>query len=230
MLLGACASKLACVECHDPHAPDGDGDAARARGPRTRCTLHEMPRQLRVAARRSGRTRTTIRRARARAASSCHMPKKNMALDGTTRRATTASARRPIRSASCSTGRSSARSATPTRASSRSSQTMETWWKRPYDREALRKLYGSARRERPPGDGRARQAARAGGRVPAARRGARRRRRSRSSRRSSRIRIRSCVATRSARSTPIDGRARSRSTSMPTTRRSRRRRRRGSRR
>jgi len=140
MLLGACASQLTCVECHDPHAADGTArlqalGAAEKDALCTRC--HERlasPVALREHAHHdpAGEGARCI---------SCHMPRKNLSLDGTLSRyhrigSPTDPARvlldRPVECALCHQDRSVESLVT----------TMETWWKRAYDREALRKLYG----------------------------------------------------------------------------------------
>jgi predicted CXXCH cytochrome family protein len=141
MMLGACASKLACADCHDPHAHDGTS-ALRKLPPAqedalcTRC--HEglaSPDALRAHShhdptREGGRCL------------SCHMPRKNMSLDGALSRyhrigSPTDPAKvlldRPLECALCHVDKDAGTLV----------RTMESWWKKSYDRGALEKLYGS---------------------------------------------------------------------------------------
>jgi predicted CXXCH cytochrome family protein len=141
MLLGACATKLTCVECHEPHAADAtaslrtlaaeDQDALC-----TRChAAYATPEALRAHAHHDPAG------AGARCLG-CHMPKKNMSLDGGLTRyhrigSPTDPARvmldRPLECALCHVDAS-----VETLVSA-----MERWWKRSYDRQALAKLYGA---------------------------------------------------------------------------------------
>jgi predicted CXXCH cytochrome family protein len=140
MLLGACASKLSCVECHDPHAPDATAKLRALAGVEqdalcTKCHGNlAAPAALREHAHHdpAGEGARCV---------SCHMPKKNLALDGTLSRyhrigSPDDPARvlldRPMECALCHADKSVESLVSTT----------ETWWKRPFDREALRKLYG----------------------------------------------------------------------------------------
>ncbi len=140
MMLGACASKLSCVECHDPHASDATAKlrALDAAGQDALCTKchdrYATPQALREHAHHepAGEGARCL---------SCHMPRKNLALDGTLSRyhrigSPTDPQRvlldRPMECALCHADKSVESLIT----------TSEKWWKRPYDREALRKLYG----------------------------------------------------------------------------------------
>lgn len=141
MLLGACASELSCVGCHDPHASDATA-RLRAMSPVekdalcTRChTKYQAPEALRAHShhdpgREGGRC------------ISCHMAQKTMGLDG----GLTAYHRigsptdpervlldRPLECALCHQDKSVATLVTA----------MERWWSKVYDRGALEKLYGS---------------------------------------------------------------------------------------
>lgn len=140
MLLGACASKLSCVDCHDPHRPDA---ALRQR---------EMPAaQEDVSCTRCHQKLTAPAALRAHAhhdpagagarCLGCHMPRKNMSLDGKLSRyhrigSPTDSARvlldRPLECALCHADKSVESLVS----------TMERWYSRTYDRPALVKLYG----------------------------------------------------------------------------------------
>jgi predicted CXXCH cytochrome family protein len=141
MLLGACASQLTCVECHDPHAPDGTGKlrALAASEKDALCTKchgkYAGAEALRAHAHHdpAGEGARCI---------SCHMPKKNLGLDGgLTRYHRIGSPNdprrvlldRPVECALCHADKTVESLA----------GTMETWWKRPFDRDALRKLYGA---------------------------------------------------------------------------------------
>lgn len=143
MLLGACASKLSCAECHDPHAPDAAGATAKLRALGgaeqdalcTKChQQYASPSALRAHAHHepAGEGARCL---------SCHMPRKNLALDGTLSRYHRIGSPndpqrvlldRPMECALCHGDKTVESLVTTT----------EKWWKRPYDREALRKLYG----------------------------------------------------------------------------------------
>jgi predicted CXXCH cytochrome family protein len=141
MMLGACATKLSCVECHDPHRPDATADlralaAAQQDALCTKChARYATPDALRAHAHHepAGEGARCL---------SCHMPKKNLALDGTLSRYHRIGSPndpqrvlldRPLECALCHADKSVESLA----------GTMETWWKRPFDREALKKLYGA---------------------------------------------------------------------------------------
>lgn len=141
MMLGACASKLSCVECHDPHRPDATAElralgAVQQDALCTKChQRYASPEALRAHAHHDPGG------AGARCLS-CHMPKKNLALDGTLSRYHRIGSPndpqrvlldRPMECALCHADKSVESLA----------GSMETWWKRPLDREALRKLYGA---------------------------------------------------------------------------------------
>ena len=140
MMLGACASKLSCVECHDPHALDATAKLRALGGAEqdalcTKChDRYRSPQALREHAHHdpAGEGARCL---------SCHMPLKNLALDGTLSRYHRIGSPndpqrvlldRPMECALCHADKSVESLVATT----------ETWWKRPYDREALRKLYG----------------------------------------------------------------------------------------
>ena len=140
MMLGSCASKLSCVECHDPHAVDGTArlralDAPAKDALCTQC--HD-----RFANPQAVRDHTHHDPAGEGARCiSCHMPKKNLGLDGALTRYHRIGSPsdpqrvlldRPMECALCH-GEKSVESLV---------STTEKWWKRAYDRDALRKLYG----------------------------------------------------------------------------------------
>jgi predicted CXXCH cytochrome family protein len=140
MMLGACASKLSCVECHAPHDPNATAKLRALAGTEqdalcTQChDRYTAPQALRE------HTHHDPAGAGARCLS-CHMPKKNLALDGTLSRYHRIGSPndpqrvlldRPMECALCHADKSVESLVSVT----------ERWWKRPFDREALRKLYG----------------------------------------------------------------------------------------
>ncbi len=141
LLLGACTSKLTCVECHDPTHRTGPPSCARCPLPiKMYCaqsaTLSSRPPTP------CEPIPTTIREGRGRAASpaTCRRRTSRSTARGP---AITASVRRTIRSASCSTARWSARSVMPTRRWRRSPRRWRPGGSAPFERDALRKLYGA---------------------------------------------------------------------------------------
>lgn len=142
MMLGACASRLSCVECHDPHAPDATARlraTASAEQDRLCTRCHEGLTDA-VAVRAHTHHEPSGEGARCM---SCHMPKKTMSLDGGLSRyhrigSPSDPARvlgdRPLECALCHADKSVRVLA----------ETMERWWRRgvPYDRGVLEALYG----------------------------------------------------------------------------------------
>ena len=141
LMLGACASKLSCVECHEPHAANATASlrALDAAGQDALCTrCHEQyasPDALRA------HSHHDPAREGARCLS-CHMPKKNMSLDGDLSRyhrigSPTEPERvlldRPLECALCHADESVESLA----------GTMEKWWNKSFERGALANLYGS---------------------------------------------------------------------------------------
>jgi predicted CXXCH cytochrome family protein len=138
-LLGACAGKMSCTHCHDPH-----GDPARMRSLATsagnaRCTACHT--DLADHARLRAHAHHDPDGAGG-ACLACHMPRKNMGLDGALTRyhrigSPTDAARvlgdRPLECALCHADRS-VRSLV---------EAMETWWTKRYPRQRLEELYGS---------------------------------------------------------------------------------------
>jgi predicted CXXCH cytochrome family protein len=143
-LLGGCASQMACTRCHDPH---GGGDASAAR------TLRELATPAGNAV-CTGCHRDLAPTDRLRAHAhhdpagdgascvACHMPRKNMGLDGRLTRyhrvgSPTDPARvlgdRPLECALCHDDRSVADLV----------GAMERWWPVRYPRQRLEELYGS---------------------------------------------------------------------------------------
>ena len=141
MMLGACASKLACSDCHDPHAHDGTSSLRKLEPARqdalcTRChDSHASSEALRAHSHHdpAGEGARCM---------SCHMPRKNMSLDGDLTRYHRIGSPtdvdkvlldRPLECALCHADKSVGALAT----------TMEKWWNKSYERGALEKLYGS---------------------------------------------------------------------------------------
>lgn len=141
LMLGACASKLSCVDCHDPHAPDGTAalralEGAQADALCTKCHgALASPEALRAHAHHdpSGEGARCM---------SCHMPQKNMSLDGRLSRyhrigSPTDSEKvlldRPVECALCHAEKSVGELVT----------TMERWWGKSFERGALERLYGA---------------------------------------------------------------------------------------
>jgi predicted CXXCH cytochrome family protein len=139
-LLGGCAKALACSACHDPHAADGrariaDLEAGKADAICTGCHgAYADPARLRAHAHHDpvGAGGHCM---------ACHMPKKNMSLDvGLTRYHRIGSPTdpakvlldRPVECALCHADKSVESLVA----------TMERWWNKRYDRDALRLAYG----------------------------------------------------------------------------------------
>lgn len=141
LMLGACATKLSCVDCHDPHAPDGTA-RLRQLGPREEdalCTKCHEGLASDDALRAHSRHDPAGSGARCM---SCHMPQKNMSLDGRLSRyhrvgSPTAPEKvlldRPLECALCHADKSVGELVS----------VMESWWNKSYDRAALASLYGS---------------------------------------------------------------------------------------
>jgi predicted CXXCH cytochrome family protein len=138
LLLGACASQLSCVRCHDPHTQDDKG-TLRAMGTVAGNGLCLSCHQ------RVGDDVTAHTHHNADSAGSacmaCHMPQKNAGLDGRLTRnhrigsptdIERVQGDRPLECALCHVD-----SSVDTLVAS-----METWWGKQYDRAALRTLYG----------------------------------------------------------------------------------------
>ncbi|MBX3231264.1 MAG: hypothetical protein KIT84_10005 [Labilithrix sp.] len=141
MMLGACATKMSCVDCHDPHAPDGvaqlrAADAATMDALCTKCHSKYAGAEALRAHSHHDPAREGAR------CVSCHMPKKNMSLDGDLTRyhrvgsptdMTKVIEDRPLECALCHADKSVNDLA----------RTMEKWWSKAYDDGSLERLYGS---------------------------------------------------------------------------------------
>jgi predicted CXXCH cytochrome family protein len=141
LLLGACASKLTCVECHEPHASNATASlrALAADKQDALCTRCHQKYAANDALRAHSHHDPSGAGARCLG---CHMPMKNMSLDGGLTRyhrigsptdAPRVMMDRPLECALCHADATVESLVT----------TMEKWWKRSYDRDALRKLYGA---------------------------------------------------------------------------------------
>ncbi len=140
-LLGACASRLACTDCHDPHAPDGFGARRAGMGRVCEKCHSDYATPERIAAH-------THHRADGPGSEclNCHMPRKNMGLDyrltryhriGSPSDPARVLRDRPMECSLCHEDKSAVELA----------DTMSAWWGKSYDRAALAALYGSDVRE-----------------------------------------------------------------------------------
>ena len=127
--LGGCASQMACTSCHDPHAmdsPDKLRDLATKAGDHICASCHASVTE------HSHHTSVGC--------IGCHMPKKNMGLDYVLDRYHRIGSPderrvlgdRPVECALCHADKSVEALVS----------TMEGWWGKHYDRDALRRLYG----------------------------------------------------------------------------------------
>jgi predicted CXXCH cytochrome family protein len=138
-LLGACASKMACTDCHDPHSRDrGAIDKLDGLAGNTVCLrCHEKytePAALQAHSHHDpGKEGASCM--------GCHMPRKNMTLDnrlgryhrvGSPNDPTRVERDRPLECALCHADKRVAELV----------ETMERWWNKKYDRGRLASLYG----------------------------------------------------------------------------------------
>lgn len=141
LMLGACATKLSCVECHEPHAADATASlrALDAAGKDALCTRCHEKYASADALRAHAHHEPSGEGARCL---SCHMPQKNMSLDGDLSRyhrigSPTDPERvlldRPLECALCHADKSVGSLV----------GTMEKWWNKSFERGALTNLYGS---------------------------------------------------------------------------------------
>ncbi|HEY7956788.1 MAG TPA: cytochrome c3 family protein [Polyangia bacterium] len=141
LLLGACASAMTCVDCHDPHAPDNQARMRALDGPAgsavcIRChTKYDTPIAVRAHTHHdpAGAGSQCL---------NCHMPLKNLSLDNRLTRyhrvgspddPQKVEGDRPLECALCHGDKTVGELVT----------TMESWWGKRYDRVALTALYGS---------------------------------------------------------------------------------------
>ncbi|HET9934639.1 MAG TPA: cytochrome c3 family protein, partial [Polyangiaceae bacterium] len=140
-LLGGCREQLSCVACHDPHREDKKADLEALAGPRgdaicTRCHTGLAG---------SDAVRAHTHHAPETAGSrciNCHMPRKNMGLAyeltryhriGSPNDPERVERDRPLECALCHADRSVDQIVL----------TMERWWSKRFDRNALARLYGA---------------------------------------------------------------------------------------
>ncbi len=140
-LLGGCAGAMACTNCHDPHGAE-PGDKLRALAtPAGNATCTGCHSELADPGRLKGHAHHDPAGAGG-SCIACHMPRKNMGLDGTLTRyhrigSPTDAARvlgdRPLECALCHADRSVGSLV----------DAMERWWPVRYPRQRLEELYGS---------------------------------------------------------------------------------------
>jgi predicted CXXCH cytochrome family protein len=139
-LLGSCATQMTCTTCHDPHAEDAPGKLAALATPAGNRVCTACHTKLASDAAVAIHSHHPVGSA-GTACVACHMAKKNMGLDyelvryhriGSPSEARRVLGDRPLECALCHADYSVDQIVT----------TMETWWKRSYDRDALTKLYG----------------------------------------------------------------------------------------
>jgi predicted CXXCH cytochrome family protein len=141
LLLGACASRLSCVACHDPHAADNAERMKRLEGPAGDAVCQRCHPSLVGEAAVRAHTHHAPGGAGARCMA-CHMAKKNMSLDlrltryhriGSPTDRERVEGDRPLECAMCHGDKKVNELA----------DTMEKWWGKRYDRAALVNLYGN---------------------------------------------------------------------------------------
>ncbi|HSR99840.1 MAG TPA: cytochrome c3 family protein, partial [Kofleriaceae bacterium] len=138
--LGGCSSQMACTACHDPHTTDPPAKLAALATPagNPTCTgCHAAFAGADAAARHSHHAGGSA----GSACIACHMPKKNMGLDyaliryhriGSPSDPRRVLGDRPVECALCHADQSVEALVS----------SMERWWGKRYDRDALRALYG----------------------------------------------------------------------------------------
>ncbi len=140
-LLGGCASAMSCTRCHDPHADRRSGAVVELETPAGNDLCLGCHGALRGEAAQRGHSHHAPD-GNAGPCIACHMPRKNMSLDGRLMRyhrigSPTDPLRvlgdRPLECALCHADKSVGEIVT----------TMERWWNKSYDRDALRRLYGN---------------------------------------------------------------------------------------
>ncbi|HEY1533698.1 MAG TPA: cytochrome c3 family protein [Polyangiaceae bacterium] len=139
-LLGDCNTQLSCVHCHDPHTEDPKSALQALEGPRGDELCASCHKDLQSAAARHAHTHHAAESSGSHCVN-CHMPKKNMGLAyeltryhriGSPTDRERVEGDRPLECALCHTDKSVAQLVA----------TMERFWGKKYDRDALRKLYG----------------------------------------------------------------------------------------
>lgn len=143
-LLGACASRLACTGCHDPHAADGGEGMREREGAQSNRVCIGCHPALGGSAALAAHSHHAPDGA-AGSCVSCHMARKNMSLEtrltryhriGSPNDPARVERDRPLECALCH----------PRASVSALVAAMERWWGRSYDRAALTALYGDLER------------------------------------------------------------------------------------
>ena len=146
-LLGGCNAELTCTRCHDPHTEDPPAALAKLAEPEQNGVCTSCHAEYATPAAAAAHSHHPAKSAGA-ACVGCHMPKKNMGLDyelvryhriGSPTDRERVEGDRPLECALCHSDRSVEQIVT----------TMERWWKKSYDRAALRRLYGADLRQNP---------------------------------------------------------------------------------
>ena len=138
--LGGCSTQMACTTCHDPHTEDPPAKLAEMGTPagnKLCVTCHKQ-----MASEKAIEIHTHHKAGAGTACIGCHMAKKNMGLDyalvryhriGSPTEPKRVTADRPLECALCHADYSVEKIVS----------TMEQWWGKQFDREALRTLYGA---------------------------------------------------------------------------------------
>ena len=139
--LGGCSTQMTCTTCHDPHTEDPPAKLAQMATPAGNALCTTCHKQM--ASEKAIEIHTHHPQGSAGTACiACHMAKKNMGLDyalvryhriGSPTETRRVASDRPLECALCHADYSVEKIVT----------TMEQWWSKRYDREALKKLYGS---------------------------------------------------------------------------------------
>ncbi|CAN5840199.1 hypothetical protein BH11MYX3_BH11MYX3_43120 [soil metagenome] len=138
--LGGCASQMTCTTCHDPHAADAPGAMAALATPAGNKVCTGCHPAYSTDAAVTQHSHHAVGSA-GTSCIACHMPKKNMGLDyalvryhriGSPTDARRVQNDRPLECALCHADKSVDALVS----------TMESWWKKRYDRAALSTLYG----------------------------------------------------------------------------------------
>ena len=140
-MLGACSERLSCVHCHDPHGEDQKSALLALEGEKGDALCGGCHTKYRGAEAQRAHTHHAEGSAGSHCLS-CHMPKKNLGLAyeltryhriGSPSDRERVEGDRPLECALCHTDKSVDQLVT----------TMERFWHKRYDRQALRRLYGA---------------------------------------------------------------------------------------
>lgn len=139
-LLGGCSQQLSCVHCHDPHGEDPKSALAALEGAKGDALCANCHQKFRGPEAQRAHTHHAADSAGSHCVN-CHMPKKNLGLAyeltryhriGSPSDRERVEGDRPLECALCHTDKSVDQLVS----------TMERFWHKKYDREALRRLYG----------------------------------------------------------------------------------------